>query len=184
MPSNMSGTSMRDRATASPADKKGGEKGLIDLLEHGLKDMYYAEKKIYRSLPKIIKAAHDEKLKSALEKHRDETEGHIEALEEAFKVLGRPVQAEKCDAIDGILEEGQSLLDDFGGTPAGDAAIIFSCQAVEHYEITRYGSMQTFAKALGHSEVAKLLAGVLEQEEAADSKLSMIAEKSVNAAAG
>lgn len=158
-------------------------KTLQDLLEHGLKDMYYAEKKIYKSLPKMIKAASNDKLRDALETHREETGGHIEKLEQAFEALGKRARAERCDAMDGILEEGESLLGDFGGSPAGDAAIIFSAQAVEHYEITRYGSLATYAELLGMGDVKKLLGEILAQEEAADEKLSTIAEGGVNSEA-
>lgn len=162
---------------------KAPEKTLADLFEHGLRDIYYAEKKIYKTLPKMIKAAEDPKLKEGLSSHRDETATHIETVESVFEMIGKRAKAEKCDAIDGILDEGASLLEDFAGTPAGDAAIIFSCQAVEHYEITRYGSMHAYAKALGHDDAAGALAAVLEQEKAADDKLTELAESRVNAAA-
>ena len=109
--------------------------GLEDLLKHGLQDMYYAEGKIQKALPKMIKAAQDDELKSGLEKHLEETGQQLTKLEEAFELLGEKAKGEKCDAIEGILKEGDSLLQDFGGTQTGDAAIIFSCQAVEHYEI-------------------------------------------------
>lgn len=158
-------------------------KDLSDLLEHGLKDIYYAEKKIYKALPKMIKAAQDPALKEGLSAHRDETAQQIEILEEIFSTMGKRAKAEKCDAIDGILDEGTTLLDDFKGSQAGDAAIIFSAQAVEHYEITRYGSMQEYAKVLGLTEVAGMLDQILQQEKAADKTLSALATTSVNAAA-
>jgi ferritin-like metal-binding protein YciE len=159
------------------------EMGLDDLFEHGLKDIYYAEKKIYKALPKMIKAAEDAKLKDGLTNHREETAGQIEKLEQIFELLGKRAKGEKCDAIDGILEEGDGLLEDFGGTKAGDAAIIFSCQAVEHYEITRYGSMHTYAMALGMDDAAGLLADILAQEKKADHDLTEVAEGRVNHAA-
>lgn len=159
------------------------QKTLADLFEHGLKDIYYAEKKIYKALPKMIKAASDSQLKAGLENHRDETAGHIEKVESVFELLGKRAKAEKCDAIDGILEEGDGLLEDFGGTPAGDSAIIFSCQAVEHYEITRYGSLHSFATALGNADAAAVLASILAEEKKADSDLSKLAELRVNHAA-
>jgi ferritin-like metal-binding protein YciE len=158
-------------------------KGLGGLFEHGLKDMYYAEKKILRSLPKMIKAAQDPKLKQALDSHREETMGHVEALESVFEMLGKRAKTEKCDAIDGILEEASSLLEDFGGSETADAAIVFSAQAVEHYEITRYGSLVAFAKALGLSDAAAELKRVLDQEYAADKALSAMAETGINRAA-
>ena len=157
--------------------------GLEDLLKHGLKDMYYAESKIQKALPKMIKAAEDPDLEAALEQHLEETNDQIARLEEAFELMGEKAKAEKCDAMDGILTEGDKLLKDFGGTPAGDAAIIFSCQAVEHYEIARYGSLRAYASLLGMDEVAEILDGILSQEEAADEKLSDIAESSATPAA-
>src|SRR5690606_20148564 len=117
----------KTRAKAATV-KQSDEKGLIDLLEHGLRDIYYAEKKIYKALPKMIKAADDEELVAALTSHREETQGHIEHLEAVFDSMGLRARGEKCDAIDGILEEGEGILEDFGGTLAGDAAIIFSCR--------------------------------------------------------
>ena len=164
-------------ASATPA------MGLSDLFEHALKDIYYAEKKIYKALPKMIKAAHDPDLKAALTHHRDETAGHIETVEQVFELMGKRPKAEKCDAIDGILEESTGLLEDFGNTPASDAAIIFSAQAVEHYEITRYGSMIPYAKALDLAEAADLLGTVLQQETTADHNLTALAEDRINAAA-
>ena len=159
------------------------QKGLEDLFEHALKDMYYAEKKIHKALPKMIKAAADAGLKQGLTSHREETAGQIEKIEEIFALLGKKPKGEKCDAIDGILEEGQSLLEDFADTKAGDAAIIFSCQAVEHYEITRYGSMHAYATVLEMKQAAKLIEAILRQEKAADGKLTDMAEARINDAA-
>ena len=112
-------------------------KTLEDLFEHALKDIYYAEKKIYKSLPKMIKATHDDGLRQGLEDHRGETEQHISKVEQVFGLLEKSPKGEKCDAIDGILEEADGILKDFGKSKSCDAAIIFSAQAVEHYEITR-----------------------------------------------
>lgn len=170
-------------AKSSAKSSGSGEKGLSDLFEHGLKDMYYAEKKILRALPKMIKAAQDPGLKQALESHRDETMGHVDALETVFDMIGKRAKAEKCDAIDGILEEATGLLEDFGGSETSDAAIVFSAQAVEHYEITRYGSLVAFAKALGLKDAAAELKRVLDQEYAADKALSGMAESGINRAA-
>lgn len=156
------------------------EKGLADLLEHGLKDIYYAEKAIYKALPKMIEGASDEELRDAISSHRDETEGQIETLERVFEAMDKKPSGEKCDAIDGILKEADSLLKDFGGTAAGDAAIIFASQAVEHYEITRYGSLRTYAELLGLDDVAEMLNEILEQEVAADETLSDLAEDRIN----
>ncbi len=159
------------------------EKTLADLFQHGLRDIYYAEKKILRALPKMIKAAQDSQLRDVLTQHREETQGQVAILEEVFEMLGQRAKTEKCDAIDGINEESETLLSDFGGSPAGDAAIVFSAQAVEHYEITRYGSLIAFATALGHDDAAARLGEILEQEKNADQLLSQCAETGVNAAA-
>ena len=170
-------------AAVITASKTADTSSLAALFEHALKDMYYAEKKIYKALPKMIKAAADPALKEALTMHRDETAGQIDILEQVFENIGKRPKAEKCDAIDGILEEGNGLLEDFGKTGAGDAAIVFSCQAVEHYEITRYGSMVAFANALGNAEAAEMISGILAQEHAADTQLSEMAEGHINKAA-
>ncbi|MBB6510599.1 ferritin-like metal-binding protein YciE [Rhizobium soli] len=169
----------RKAASVSSKDAK----SLSDLFEHALGDIYYAEKKIYKSLPKMIKAADHPELVQALTSHREETAGQIEKLEAIFGLLGKRAKAEKCDAIDGILEESESLLEDFGSSVAADAAIIFSCQAIEHYEITRYGSMRAFADALGMDEAKQLIEEILAEEKAADAGLTELAEESVNAAA-
>lgn len=171
------------RAKTTSRQSRSAEKGLIDLLEHGLRDMYYAERKIYRALPKMIKAADDDELAASLTSHREETAGHIEALEACFESMGLRAKGEKCDAIDGILEEADGILEDFGGTLAGDAAIIFSARAVEHYEICRYSAMVGFADALGLDEVQKHLQGVLDQEYAAEQAMTQLAEGSINEAA-
>jgi ferritin-like metal-binding protein YciE len=159
------------------------EMRLDDLFEHALKDIYYAEKKILKALPKMIKAAHDTELKEGLESHRMETEGHVDKLEQVFGILGKAPKAVKCEAIDGILAEADGILKDFGKTKACDAAIVFSGQAVEHYEITRYGSMHAWALSLGMDEAAELIESILTEEKAADVKLTEIAEARINFAA-
>lgn len=169
------------KRSAAGANKN--TKTLSDLFEHALGDIYYAEKKIYRALPKMIKAADHPDLVEALQSHREETAEQIKKLEAIFELLGKRAKAEKCDAIDGILEESQSLLEDFGDGLAADAAIIFSCQAIEHYEITRYGSMSAFADALGLDDAKTHIDAILAEETAADSKLTDLAEDSINAAA-
>lgn len=131
----------------------------------------------------MIKAAEDAALVEELTAHREETQGQIETLEAVFEFLGMRAKVEKCDAIVGILTEAESILEDFGGTMASDAAIIFSAQAVEHYEIARYSAMIGFADALGLDEVHQKLQTTLDQENSAQSKLTEMAEGSVNAAA-
>lgn len=179
---------MMDERTTKTATRTGSKTGrgtmdLSDLLEHALRDMHYAEKKIYKSLPKMIRAAQDAALKDALSTHRDEISEQIEMLDDVFAALGKPVKSQKCDAIDGIIEESEGLLEDFKGSAAIDATIIYSAQAVEHYEITRYGSMHEYAKVLGSTEAANLLGRILQQEKAADKKLTAIAERCNLAAA-
>lgn len=176
----------QQNATTKSATKRRSssvEKNLDDLFEHALKDIYYAEKKILKSLPKMIKAAHDTDLKEGLESHRQETEGHVSKLEQVFSILGKAPKAVKCEAIDGILSEADEVLKDFGRSKACDAAIIFSGQAVEHYEITRYGSMHAWASSLGMDDAAEILESILEEEKAADHKLTDLAEGRINFAA-
>ena len=163
--------------------KKSDKTGLAQLLEHGLKDMYYAEKKIYRSLPTMIKATQSAELGEALSAHREETAGQIEILEGIFVSLEIPARGQKCDAIDGILDEASSILEEFGKGPACDAAIVFAAQSVEHYEWTRYGSLRQFALELGLEEVAAQLQSIRDQESAADEKLTSLAEDHLNAEA-
>ena len=168
---------------ASKSISSASEKNLDDLFEHALKDVYYAEKKILQALPEMINAAHDSDLREAMENHRVETEGHVSKLEQIFSILGKPASGIKCEAIEGILGEGDEILKDFGNTKACDAAIIFLSQAVEHYEITRYGSMKAWATSLGMDEVADLIESILNEEKAADNKLSELAESRINYAA-
>jgi ferritin-like metal-binding protein YciE len=156
------------------------DKTLKDLLVHALKDIYFAEKAIYKALPKMVEAAESAELKQALTKHRGETETHVSRLEQAFGEIGMKPQSTPCEAIKGILAEGDELLETFGDAKVGDAAIVFACQAVEHYEINRYGSMQVWAQDLGMAGVASLLADTLAEEYAADEKLTELAEGGIN----
>ena len=156
------------------------EQTLKDLLHHAMKDIYFAEKAILTALPKIIKAAHSGDLKEALEKHRQETENHIKRLEQGFGELGEKPETTPCEAIKGILKEGDEIIEKFGGSSVGDAGIAFACQAVEHYEINRYGSMHVWAKELGMDELADLFHATLEEEYAADDGLTALAEAALN----
>jgi ferritin-like metal-binding protein YciE len=155
-------------------------KKLDDLFHDTLKDIYYAEKKILAALPKMAKAAQSEDLSAAFEKHHGETEGQIERLEQVFELIEEKPQGKKCAAIEGILEEGQEIMKEFKGSPALDAGLLAAAQAVEHYEISRYGTLKTWAKELGHDDAAKLLQETLDEEEATDEALSEIAEQVVN----
>lgn len=156
------------------------EKTLDDLFLDTLKDIYYAEKQIVKALPKMAKAATSPQLKAGFEQHLEETEGQIERLEQIFELLGKPARGKTCDAILGILEEGKSIMDEFKGTVALDAGLVSSAQAVEHYEIARYGTLKTWAAQLGMKEAVSLLDATLKEEEATDKKLSQVATGDVN----
>ena len=151
-----------------------------DLLLHGLQDIYYAENQIVKNLPQMIEAASDAELKKGLKQHLAETENQVVRLEQAFELLGERPKGTKCPGIDGILTEGGDLLADVDGRVVTNAAIVASAQAVEHYEITRYGSLIAWAKQLGRADVARILEQTLTEEKAADKKLTTIAESRVN----
>lgn len=155
-------------------------KKLDDLFHDTLKDIYYAEKKILASLPKMAKAAQNPDLKAAFEKHRGETENQVARLEKVFTTIGEKPQGKKCAAIEGILEEGKEIIDEYKGSPALDAGLISAAQAVEHYEICRYGTLATWADELGNKEGAKLLKTTLNEEENTDEALSQLAETCIN----
>ena len=159
------------------------EKDLNALFLDTLKDIYYAEKQIYKSLPKMAKAAQSDQLRAAFEKHHDETEGHIERLEQIFELLGKPARGKKCDAIEGILDEGKEVMDEYEDTPALDAGLLAAAQAVEHYEISRYGTLKAWAGKLSLAEAVKLLDQTLTEEKKTDEALSKIAVSAVNAEA-
>jgi len=150
------------------------EKTLDDLFYDTLKDVYFAERQILKSLPKMAKAANSEKLKEAFLLHREETEGQIERLQKVFEIAGKRAQGKTCEAIKGILEEGEEIMEEFEDSPALDAGLVSSGQAVEHYEIARYGTLKTWASQLGLEDAAKLLQQTLEEEKKADALLSKL----------
>ena len=156
------------------------EKTLDDLFLDTLKDIYYAEKQILKALPKMAKAASSPELKAGFEKHHDETEGHVERLEQVFELLGKPARGKTCDAILGILEEGKSIMDEYKGTQSLDAGLIAAAQAVEHYEIARYGTLKSWAEQLGMTDAVKLFDATLKEEVATDATLTQVAEASIN----
>ncbi|NKE48306.1 ferritin-like domain-containing protein [Roseomonas frigidaquae] len=158
-------------------------KSLDDLFVHTLQDIYYAEQQIVKSLPKMIDKATNPQLKQGLQAHLTETEGQIRRLEQVFEMHGQPVKGTTCAAMDGILEEAKDILGTANDNDVLDAAIISSAQAVEHYEITRYGTLVSFAKELGRNDCAAVLQQTLDEEYAADRKLTSIAESRVNKAA-
>jgi ferritin-like metal-binding protein YciE len=155
-------------------------KKLDDLFHDTLKDIYFAEKKILTTLPKMAKAAHSEELQAAFEKHHAETETHVSRLERVFSAIDAKPQGKTCDAIMGIIEEGQEIMTEYKGSPALDAGLLAAAQAVEHYEISRYGTLRTWAEELGLSDVVKLLESTLREEKATDETLTRIAENVVN----
>jgi len=159
------------------------DKTLETLFHDTLKDIYYAEGKILKTLPKMAKAAQSPELKAAFEKHRGETEGQVERLEQVFAIFGKPAQGKTCDAINGILEEGEGVLEDYKDSSALDAGLIASAQAVEHYEITRYGTLKRWASMLGLEDAAKLLDQTLQQESKTDESLTVLADATANVTA-
>ncbi len=156
------------------------EKTLDDLFYDTLKDIYYAERKILKALPKMARAASSPDLKAAFEKHREETEGQIARLQQVFELLGKRAQGKTCDAIEGIISEGEDIIETYKGTPAIDAGLISSAQAVEHYEITRYGTLKRWAEVLGMADAAKLLSETLDEESMTDEALTGLADASAN----
>ena len=157
-------------------------KTMNDLYAHQLQDIYYAEKQILKSLPDMIGKATDRDLKTGLQKHLQETENHVARLEQVFKLHGLRPKAVDCPAIDGIIEEAKDTSSEVEDKEVLDAAIIASAQAVEHYEITRYGTLIAWAHQLGRDDAATILKKTLEEEKAADRKLTQIAEAAVNPA--
>jgi ferritin-like metal-binding protein YciE len=159
------------------------DKDLNDLFLDTLKDIYYAEKQILKALPKMAKAASSDKLRAAFEKHRVETEGQVDRLEQIFEMLDKPARGKTCDAIEGILDEGKEIMDEYKGTDALDAGMLAAAQAVEHYEISRYGTLKTWATELGMNDAARLLDQTLKEEEKTDQALTELAKTAVNLAA-
>jgi ferritin-like metal-binding protein YciE len=159
------------------------DKDLSDLFLDTLKDIYYAEKQIYKALPKMAKAAGSDQLRAAFEKHQAETEVQIERLEQIFETLGKAARGKKCDAIEGILDEGKEIMEEYAETTALDAGLLASAQAVEHYEIARYGTLKTWAGTLSMKDAVKLLDLTLAEEKKTDDTLSKLALSAVNAQA-
>ena len=155
-------------------------KKLDDLFHDTLKDIYFAEKKIVTTLPKMAKAAQHPELKAAFEKHKGETEGQIKRLEQVFALIDKKPQGKTCAAIMGITEEGAEIMKEYKGSPALDAGLLAAAQAVEHYEISRYGTMCAWAAEMGMSEVKNLLGQTLEEEETTDKALTKIAKEAIN----
>ncbi len=156
-------------------------KQLDDLFLDTLKDIYFAEKQILRALPKMARAARSEEGKSGFLQHRDETQGQIERLGKVFEFIGKPARGKTCEAIQGIIADGEEIMEEFKDSPALDAGLLSAAQAVEHYEIARYGTLIAWATQLGLKDAVPLLKANLAEEEATDKKLTELAEKSANA---
>nr|WP_323765372.1 ferritin-like domain-containing protein [Marinovum sp.] len=154
-------------------------KTLSDAFEHTLQDIYYAENQLVKALPKVEDSANGKKLKSAISEHLKETKGQVKTLEKVFKSIGKKPKGEKCDAIDGLIKETEGIMKEMKGE-AKNAALLAACQAVEHYEIARYGTLREWAKVLGQSEAHDLLTEILDQEKAANSKLTNLAVSEIN----
>jgi ferritin-like metal-binding protein YciE len=196
MPTTNTRSSLRTRRTrsgngsaAKPANGKkskpengaGGNSQLEKLFTDSLKDIYWAEKHLTKALPKMKKAATTDELKSAIEEHLAQTEEQVTRLEQVFELCGKKAQAKKCDAMEGLIKEGESVIEETeDDSMTRDAGIIMAAQKVEHYEIATYGSLVQFARTLGMDEAAGLLEQTLEEEKETDQKLSQIAEGSIN----
>jgi ferritin-like metal-binding protein YciE len=186
-------TKSANGSTAKPSNEETSKSGneseqensqLEKLFTDSLKDIYWAEKQLTKTLPKMKKAATTDELKSAIEEHLTQTEGHVKRLEQVFDMCGKKVQAKKCDAMEGIIKEGDSMVEETQeGSMTRDAGIIMAAQKVEHYEIATYGSLVQIAKTLGMNDAAEVLHLTLDEEKQADEKLTEVAEWHVNQAA-
>jgi ferritin-like metal-binding protein YciE len=155
-------------------------KKLSDLFHETLKDIYFTENKIIKTLPKMAKAAQSKELAAAFNKHLRETQGQVKRLDRVFRMIGKPARGKPCEAINGIADEGAEIMKEFRGMPALDAGLVAAAQAVEHYEISRYGTLRTWAEQLGLSDAASLLQETLDEEEATDKTLTELATSVIN----
>jgi len=158
----------------------GQSKTLQDLFLENLKDIYYAEKKMLVALPKMAKAVNSDQLRAAFEKHVAETEGQVDRLQKVFKLLKQNPKGKTCPAILGLVEEGEEVMEDFEDSPALDAGLLSGAQAVEHYEISRYGTLIAWAEQLGMTQAVQLLQQTLDEEKKTDAALSKLAQAAIN----
>ncbi len=165
---------------ATTKKSQAASKGLEEMFLDGLKDIYYAEKKILKALPKMAKGAESEQVSAAFEKHLEQTEGQVDRLEQIFEAMGKPARGKTRPAIDGIIEEGSEILEEYKGAPALDAGLVAAAQAVEHYEIARYGTLCAWAEQLGMTEAAKLLKQTLQEEAETGEALTRLSQSGVN----
>ena len=156
------------------------QKELSDLFLDTLKDIFHAEKQLLRALPKMARAANSDELRQAFETHKEETQGQVERLEQVFEILGKRASGKPCEAMQGLVAEGQEIMEEFKDSDALDAGLISSAQAIEHYEISRYGTLRTWAQQLGMDDAANLFEETLEEEKKTDQLLTEIAESSAN----
>ena len=169
------------KKSASEKSEGAGQPELLKLFVDQIKDIYWAEKHLLKALPKMQKAATTEELQSAIETHIEQTQVHVERIEEVFELLEEKPQAKKCDGMEGLVEEGESVIEETTeGTATRDVGIVLSAQKVEHYEISAYGGLATLAKTLGRDDIAEILAETLAEEKETDEILSEIAESSIN----
>ena len=155
-------------------------KTMNDLLLNVMQDVYYAERQILKALPKLAKASSNEQLKEALMHHREETQGQVERLQKAFEALGKRARGQTCEAINGLIEEGDEVVEEFEQGTVRDAGIVACAQAVEHYEMARYGTIIAWAKSTGHDDIVRLMQETLEEEKKADGLLTQLANRSIN----
>jgi ferritin-like metal-binding protein YciE len=155
-------------------------KTMNDLLITFMQDVYYAERQILKALPKMAKASENEELKQALMHHREETQRQVERLDEAFEALGKRARGQTCEAIKGLIEEGDEIVEQFEAGTVRDAGILACAQAVEHYEMARYGTIIAWAKAVGADDVARLMEETLNEEKKADATLNQLAQRRIN----
>jgi ferritin-like metal-binding protein YciE len=179
MPATTKSRGAKKKAAVAPAAK--GNTQLQEFFIESLKDIYWAEKRLTKALPKLQKAATTQELKAAIEEHLSQTQEHVSRIEEAFQMMGKKAQAKKCEAMEGLVKEGESILEETEkGSMTRDAGIISAAQKVEHYEIATYGTLVTLAKTMGEEDVAQLLAQTLEEEKQTDETLTSIAEGGIN----
>jgi ferritin-like metal-binding protein YciE len=171
------------KSTSKTPAKKSAAKELKDLFEDSLKDIYWAEKALVKALPTMMKNATDEKLKTSIENHLAETENQVQRLEECFKALGKKAQAKKCDAMQGLLDEAKSIIEETEPGTVRDAGIIAAAQKVEHYEIATYGTLAAFAKVLKEEDCLKYLLETLDEEKKCDELLTKVADTNLNSKA-
>jgi len=181
-----SGTAIKKAPAAKAAnksmtkEKSTAASGLRDFFEDAVKDIYWAEKALTKAIPKMSKNATSDELAAALDDHLSVTEEHVQRLEQVFEMLGQAPKAKKCEAMEGLIKEGDSILEDTKPGPVRDAGIIAACQKIEHYEIATYGTLATHARILGEDDIVALLEQTLEEEKEADHNLTQVAENSIN----